>query len=159
MNKLFTLLLLVTLPAFGQNNPCEGITVEESNFSKDYRLGTAVEENVSISKVRNNGAVKYYLTVIHFDDYRLSINPRSVDVGVIFNDGTKIEKKDTRLDIRYLSTADQYLYFTFIQITEREARLFEKKNVTDYMVHIFEGTISNEKSEMIRQQVECVLNR
>ena len=160
MKKLILLLLLVPLVSFGQskkelkviNKAVTEITEETDKFdgSTTWRspffgkgLAATTAKRVVFIKIKSDGKITTYLRL---KTYGSTLNIGEKGFILLFQDGTKLEKPNAKVDAESDSGTAYWEYSTFTPISDEELEMFATKKVDSFRLYIYEGKPITKKS-------------
>lgn len=120
----------------------------ETTIQNPYTLTT----KQMVYKIIKNSDTTYYLRLT---SYGSTVNVDGKGVIILFDDGTKFEKPNAKIDVEV--GKKDYDYSCFISLTKDEVKLFATKKISKYRLYIYDTTINSFTSESLMNYFTCLL--
>lgn len=156
---LYTLLLLIPVLSYGQSSKCESINTKVDKFTKEYRLSTR-HGNTAILFAFVDSTLKstYHLRLTA----PAAVNANQKGVSVLFDDGSKMEWPDEKVEIFVNESREPFDSFTqakcFVPLTLAQMSKLGKQAITDYRLYVYDWSMSTENATSLLQDTRCVVN-
>lgn len=158
--KIRLLILFITLlksiSAYCQNetNLCDKVETRKDKFNGNEISIPPISGGVAFMKVKRGNDISIYLSIINIGN---SVSVDKSGVIVLFDDGSKFEKKEEKVDVRVNEKAE-YEYNSLIKLTEDDLVMFLNKNITDTRLYIYDFSLNKEQSFNAKEYLKCITN-
>ena len=131
---------------------CNQIEKSVDKFDGKTRWLSPVAEGLSLTRVKTETEDIIFLSI--------RVRGSTVNVGekgaiILFEDGTKINKPETEIDVDAKSNA--FMYSAFISLSDSEIQSIQDKTITDVRLYIYDKEVSSDASTKIKEYASCLV--
>ncbi|MGF7026324.1 hypothetical protein [Sphingobacterium sp. HSC-15S19] len=141
---------------YSSSSICDKITVSQDKFTKSkrytipYKRGRGYDLYVTTEKGKP-AVISLYLSTSGS-----TVNVGENEVKLLLEDDKVITKKSVGpIDVEVGEYG--YNYSAVVEISEAEAYLFSKTKIKEFRLFVYDSTISEHDSEMLRRYMKCIL--
>ncbi len=135
---------------------CNKLESKKDDFSDEIKVQNpfSLSTKEYIHKIINKSDTTYYLSL---KAYGSTVTVDGKGVVVLFEDGTKLEKPDEKIDV----TAGQkdFDYSCFIRLSKDDIQLLRKTKITKYRLYIYDTNVSPFAAESLVKYTNCIVNK
>ena len=148
---------LISQEEIDSNIFCSRIEKKSDDFTNEVSYSTPFYEGKDLIplvfyKIIKGGNKTYYLS--------LTANGNTVVVDgkgviILFEDGTKINKPNVKIEVN--AKSDGYEYSAFFPLTVQEIQFLKNKKITNYRLYIFDNKLNKSFAEKLKYYSKCLL--
>ena len=131
---------------------CEKIDVKVDKFENKQSYFTPYTSGILLMKTVVDGNANIFLSI---NEPGKTLNVGKKGLTLLLENGKKISKPDAKIDVE-TNGSGGYVYNALILLTDEDIKLLLENNITDNRLYIYDGTISKEDAEVIREYLKCL---
>lgn len=130
---------------------CGNLVESKDKFNGEVSVKSPILDGISFLKVKKpTGDV----TSLFIQEVGLSENGISKGVFLLLENGSKIEKPNEKLKVTVNREGEGFLFTATIVLDSADIKLLTQSKITDYRVHIHDGSIKN--SLKLLDYIKCL---
>jgi hypothetical protein len=149
----FPFLTNVTLP---EDYFCDKLESKKDDFSGEITIQNpySLTTEEYIYKKINKSDTTYYLSL---KAHGSTITVDGTGVIILFEDGSKLEKPDEKIDVKV--GQKDYDYSCFIRLSKDDIQLLRKNKISKYRLYIYDTNLSSFSAESLVKFTTCIVNK
>lgn len=155
MKKLLLLLLLSTPNLAIAQKECKEITLKKDDLRESITYSSPVLEPVGFIRTIDKDGDHTYISLSSIGH---SITYSASGVILLFDDGSKWDKPDAKVDVR-VKDLGSYIYSVFIPLDDDDIQLFITKKIVKYGVYLFNTELKEKKAMKYTLYANCINNQ
>ncbi|HLU86483.1 MAG TPA: hypothetical protein VKZ44_01935 [Taishania sp.] len=137
---------------------CSLIEKKTDDFTNEIKLNSPLTVNTEVApliiyKTIKNNQVIYNLAL---QTYGVTFNSNQSGVIILFDDGTKMNKPSTKVNVDYSNSG--YEYRSFIFLTENDMKILSTKRIKKFRLYIYDKEIEPMYSNKFTKLVKCIMD-
>jgi hypothetical protein len=132
---------------------CKDIDKEVDKFNGKTRYSTPEKDGLSMVKVIMSNDTTYF---IHVRNGGSTVNVGVEGMILLFDDGSKIEKKSAEVDVK--TGKYSYVYSAFEELNSDAIMILCEKLITDTRLYIYDNEIDKDNSILIQEYLKCLVS-
>ena len=130
---------------------CDDIEVKKDKFNGEIKYTTPIKSGITFIKIEKNGHSTIYMSIY---EHGSTLNVGKSGLILLLENGKKISKPNAKIDVDVATNG--YRYNAFIRLNENDINLLKKYKITDDRLYIYDGTISGEAGNLIKEYLKCL---
>ena len=149
----FPFLTNVTLP---EEYFCNKLESKKDDFSGEITIQNPYSQATKeyIYKIINKSDTTYYLSL---KAYGSTVTVDGKGVIILFENGSKLEKPDEKIDVKV--GQKDYDYSCFIRLSKEDIELLRKNKISKYRLYIYDTNLSSFSAESLVKYTNCIVNK
>jgi hypothetical protein len=149
----FPFLTNVTLP---EDYFCDKLESKKDDFSGEITIQNpySLTTEEYIYKKINKSDTTYYLSL---KAHGSTITVDGTGVIILFEDGSKLEKPDEKIDVKV--GQKDYDYSCFIRLSKDDIQLLRKNKISKDRLYIYDTNLSSFSAESLVKFTTCIVNK
>lgn len=133
---------------------CKDVEKESDKFTDKITYSSPVLNPISFRKVKNG---ENATTFIKIDVIGNAPSVGNKGVIILFEDGTKIERPDAKIDTQVNHNGEGYLYRAFFILNQDEIKKLTQKSITDVRLFVFDAEIND--GLKLQEYLKCIIEK
>lgn len=135
---------------------CNKLESKKDDFTGEVKIQNPYSSTTKeyIYKMINKSDTIYYLSL---KAYGSTATVDGKGVIILFDDGSKLEKPDEKIDVKV--GQKDYDYSCFIRLTKEDIQLLRKNKISKYRLYIYDTNVSSFSAESLVNYTNCIINK
>lgn len=135
---------------------CNEINVEKDKFTGDVRRGSRLGEDVNFKSIIKDGDIFNFIGLQVSS--RISDGAKGGKVYILFDDESKIEFDNIDVDVSYINSSINYMYYVNIPINKNHIDQFKSKKIEAFRIVFQDKELRPFDSVRFMHLARCVFN-
>ncbi len=135
---------------------CNKLESKKDDFTGEITIQNPYswKTNEYIYKIIDKSNTTYYLSL---NAYGNTVTVGGKGVIILFEDGSKLEKPDQKIDVKV--GEKDYDYSCFIRLSKEDIELLRKNKISKYRLYIYDTNLSSFSAESLVKYTNCIVNK
>lgn len=130
---------------------CSHYGIDKDKFSNKVTYRSNSVKNISFVKLVENKTTNVYMSISIIGS---TVNVGEKGVYLLFDDGTKIIKKEVEINVE--STSKGFEYSAFFKINKNDLSILKTKFLTDFKLFIYDDVLKSGDASDLREYAKCL---
>lgn len=146
----------LTSLTLSKNYFCEKLEIKKDEFTGDITIQSPFSSSSKecIYKIISKSDTTYYLSLTATGS---TLNIDSKGVIILFEDGSKLEKPNEKIDVKV--GQKDFEYTCFIRVSKDELAKLCTNKISKYRLFIFDTSLSSFSGEKLRFYINCIIDK
>lgn len=127
---------------------CKEIETKNDKFTGLTKYNSPIDEHVFFIKEKG-------ITYIYLLSHSKSLTVGGNGVIILLDDGSKIENKEAKIDVKYDGNG-YYDYSTLFVLNDDQIKKLIENQITDYRLYVYDFKIDKAKGWFFKQYLKCL---
>ena|SRR5688572_6379440 len=148
---------LSSFAARSQDDYCTHIDRSVDDFTGEVlRLSPFLNQVAFIQTIKGNDTV----SLIDLTSYAFSVSVNETGAFILFEDGTKIERANTEVDVDVAKNTykGDYEYSGIIRLSDSDLLILASKKIKKFRLYIYDTEVSDADAIKYMEYAKCLIN-